>query len=187
MRRQQMRRVIESQFDPEPICSCNQKDDNKMEDGFNRMQPDKIDVTEEYYNDSIGTNTKGFQERSCCFEEHKALSSLSSDKYLLFKEFSKSGLDRLGFESIHDVNLLELWAGVRPYFEFIGPYWTLRAALGPLLETYILLDRLLFLQEHGDLVEACLVPLFDPTLSPRNVAVMARKISASMLESEYQT
>lgn len=59
--------------------------------------------------------------------------------------------------------------------EFIGPYWSLRAALGPLLETLILLDRLLFLQEQGSSVEAVMLPIFDPVLSPRNVAIIAKK------------
>lgn len=60
--------------------------------------------------------------------------------------------------------------------ELIGPYWSLRAALGPLLETILLLDRLLFLQEQGDSLEVLMLPIFDPTLSPRNVALIARKI-----------
>ncbi|KAJ0571640.1 hypothetical protein HanHA300_Chr05g0192431 [Helianthus annuus] len=60
--------------------------------------------------------------------------------------------------------------------EVIGPYWSLRAALGPVLETLILLDRLLFLQEQGDSVEAIMVPIFNPNISPRNVALIAKKI-----------
>ena len=60
--------------------------------------------------------------------------------------------------------------------ELIGPYWTLRAALGPVLETLILLDRLLFLQEQGSSVEALILPIFDPALSPRNMALIAKKI-----------
>lgn len=59
--------------------------------------------------------------------------------------------------------------------EMIGPYWSLRAALGPLLETFILLDRLLFLQEAGNSIEAMMLPIFDPELSPRNVAIIAKK------------
>lgn len=60
--------------------------------------------------------------------------------------------------------------------ELIGPYWTLRAALGPVLETLILLDRLLFLQEQGSSVESLILPIFDPALSPRNMALIAKKI-----------
>lgn len=59
--------------------------------------------------------------------------------------------------------------------DLIGPYWSLRAALGPVLETFILLDRLLFLQEQGNLIEALMLPIFDPILSPRNVAIIAKK------------
>ena len=59
--------------------------------------------------------------------------------------------------------------------DLIGPYWALRAALGPLVETYVLLDRLLFLQEQGQEMKVNMVPLFDPLLSPRNVAIIAVK------------
>lgn len=58
----------------------------------------------------------------------------------------------------------------------IGPYWSIRAALGPILETLLLLDRLLFLQEQGNVLEANMVPIFDPILSPRNIALIAKKI-----------
>lgn len=61
--------------------------------------------------------------------------------------------------------------------ELVGPYWTLRAALGPVLETLLLLDRLLYLQEQSNVLsQAVMVPLFDPVLSPRNVALIATKI-----------
>lgn len=67
--------------------------------------------------------------------------------------------------------------------DYIGPFWCLRAALGPLVETYILLDRLLFLQEQSNLVEALLFPLFDPTMSPRNMAIIAWKLSSNSSEA----
>ncbi|WVZ91226.1 hypothetical protein U9M48_037426 [Paspalum notatum var. saurae] len=91
-------------------------------------------------------------------------------KFTLFKDFTLSGLGRLGCGSVEDMNLLEIWKDVQPFSEYIGPFWCLRAALGPLVETYILLDRLLFLQEQSNLAEALLFPLFDPTVSPRNMA-----------------
>ena len=59
----------------------------------------------------------------------------------------------------------------------------LRAALGPLLETLIILDRLLFLQEQGSALEACLLPIFDPKISPRNVAIIAKKIDKDLRSS----
>ena len=45
--------------------------------------------------------------------------------------------------------------------------------LAPLWETLILLDRLLFLIERG--YPAALIPLFAPTISPRNYALVAFK------------
>ncbi|XP_020091374.1 protein RRNAD1 [Ananas comosus] len=100
------------------------------------------------------------------------------DKYMLFKEFSKSGLGRLGCGTLQDADFCEIWKDVLPFCELIGPFWSLRAALGPVVETYILLDRLLFLQEQSNSVEAVLVPIFDPILSPRNMAIIARKTDA---------
>lgn len=76
---------------------------------------------------------------------------------------------------------------LRNYYvqDLIGPYWSLRAALGPLLETLILLDRLLFLQEQGSTLEAYLLPIFDPSISPRNVAIIAKKIDKGLRSSCY--
>ncbi|XP_078178089.1 S-adenosyl-L-methionine-dependent methyltransferases superfamily protein isoform X3 [Carex rostrata] len=100
--------------------------------------------------------------------------------YAHFKEFCYSGLLRLGCGSdLQDNDLLEVWKEVQPFTEMIGPFWSLRVALGQLIETYILLDRLLFLQEQDNLIEAFLLPLFDPALSPRNVAVIAMKVTRS--------
>ena len=48
--------------------------------------------------------------------------------------------------------------------------------LGPLWEALILLDRLLYLRERGH--TARLVPLFDPSLSPRSYALVSVKAGA---------
>ena len=45
-----------------------------------------------------------------------------------------------------------------------GPYC--RLSLAPLLETVLLLDRCLYLEEEG--LPAIIFPLFHPSLSPRN-------------------
>ncbi|KAJ0748507.1 putative Methyltransferase domain-containing protein [Helianthus annuus] len=98
------------------------------------------------------------------------------DTCSLFEKFSKSGLHRLNLNQPHDVDFAGIWKEAEPFVEVIGAYWSLRAALGPVLETLILLDRLLFLQEQGDSVEAVMVPIFNPNISPRNVALIAKKI-----------
>ncbi|KAI0501364.1 hypothetical protein KFK09_016309 [Dendrobium nobile] len=187
LRRQQMRRAIESQFGAEStLYSFQLKDENNTVNKSIDMQSDEIKVTEEHYDrrtleESRSTNSKAFSEQPCHSQGYEeARYSTCSDRCVLFEEFNKSGLKHLGLESPQDFNLIELWMRAKPFFEFIGPYWSLRASLGPLIETYILLDRLLFLQEHGNFAEVQLVPLFDPTLSPRNVAIVARKIDANI-------
>jgi len=52
-------------------------------------------------------------------------------------------------------------------------YTCLRLMLGPLIEDLILVDRYLFLDQDPSNLWVGLVPLFDPTISPRNVAVIA--------------
>ncbi|KAK1626561.1 hypothetical protein QYE76_000876 [Lolium multiflorum] len=102
-------------------------------------------------------------------------------KFTLFKDFTASAFGRLGCGFVEDLHLFEIWKSVQHFTEFIGPFWCLRAALGPLVETYILLDRLLFLQEQGSAVQASLFPLFDPAMSPRNMAVVAWKLTGDAL------
>ncbi|KAI6687063.1 hypothetical protein NL676_023891 [Syzygium grande] len=102
--------------------------------------------------------------------------TLFRDKCLHFEKFNLSGLHRLGLKPLQDINFHAIWKETEPFAEVIGPYWSLRAALGAVLETLIVLDRLLFLQEKGNSLEAFMLPAFDPSLSPRNLAIVAVKI-----------
>ncbi|KAG0760693.1 hypothetical protein G6F16_010383 [Rhizopus arrhizus] len=51
--------------------------------------------------------------------------------------------------------------------------WTLRALMAPIIESIILVDRWLYLEESTDHV--CAYPLFDLSASPRNVVFVASK------------
>ncbi|KAL6283271.1 hypothetical protein ACE6H2_014200 [Prunus campanulata] len=97
--------------------------------------------------------------------------------YPLFQKYCLSGLCRLGLEPLKETDIHGIWKQVESFAELIGPYWSLRAAFGPLLETFLLLDRLLFLQEQGSSIEAVMLPIFNPALSPRNVAIIAKKLT----------
>ncbi|KAL0353453.1 UNVERIFIED_CONTAM: hypothetical protein Sangu_0926600 [Sesamum angustifolium] len=76
----------------------------------------------------------------------------SADRYSMFVKFCKSGLGRLGLCVPQDIEFSRLWEEAEEFYDLVGPYWTLRAALGPVLETILLLDRLLFLQEQGNVL-----------------------------------
>ncbi|NXG03576.1 RRNAD protein, partial [Sakesphorus luctuosus] len=52
-------------------------------------------------------------------------------------------------------------------------FCTLGQLLAPVVETLVLLDRLLYLREQG--FHCALVPLFNPLFSPRNVALVAAR------------
>ncbi|KAJ0257170.1 S-adenosyl-L-methionine-dependent methyltransferases superfamily protein [Hirschfeldia incana] len=102
--------------------------------------------------------------------------SSDSNSYSSFEKFCLSAFTRLNLEHPQDLDLSATWNEADAFTELIGPYWSLRAALGPVLETLILLDRLMFLQEQGDSIEVTMLPIFDPTISPRNVAIIAKRL-----------
>nr|XP_019703475.1 protein RRNAD1 isoform X2 [Elaeis guineensis] len=187
LRRQRMRNIIESKLGAKGCATVpffTSKQQCKSAACSLTMKNDELEVDDGCYSNMT------LRGDACTTSEELPQSSSSSDircletpvektdNYLAFKEFSMSGLSRLGCGPSEDINLLEIWKEAQPFTEFVGPFWSLRAALGPLVETYILLDRLLFLQEQGNSVEALLFPLFDPTISPRNVVIVARKTGA---------
>ena len=94
--------------------------------------------------------------------------SLPFDKYLA-ECYRRLGLAPLSSEEsgallAETTPMLERWQDVVAFY-------VLRLLLAPLWEALILLDRLLYLREHG--YPSLLVPLFDPTLSPRSYALVA--------------
>lgn len=58
--------------------------------------------------------------------------------------------------------------------------WTIRAMLGACIESLILLDRIIYLQEWSKQnetpLEIQLRPIFDPIVSPRNMALIVKKL-----------
>lgn len=82
------------------------------------------------------------------------------------------GLPSLSEGEIRDLSdLVAQWKKVTMFF-------MLRVALAPCVESLLLLDRAIFLTEQNisssqQLVEVNLVPIFDPTISPRNMALVA--------------
>ncbi|KAL6547003.1 hypothetical protein OROMI_022724 [Orobanche minor] len=158
-----------------------------------RILESNADITESFSQKNCSTRAKNsLHDEPSSYPKILCKESSSVDRYSLFVEFCKSGLGRLGLYDSQDIDFSKLWKETEEYSvlrylskanrcanqlqELVGPYWTLRAALGPVLETLLLLDRLLFLQEQGDVLFAVLLPLFDPVLSPRNMALIAEKV-----------
>ncbi|KAE8652020.1 hypothetical protein Csa_004742 [Cucumis sativus] len=152
----------------------------KREDSVSsQCHEDKLEASQSDLIGGLPVNVNAFSHTVSDHGSTPCEQSKSVDKYPLFEKFCHSGLNRLGIQSSQDMDCYGIWMDTDPFTELIGPYWSLRAALGPVLETCILLDRLLFLQEQGGSVEAILLPIFDPSLSPRNVAIIARKVGTT--------
>ncbi|CAN1841517.1 Methyltransferase-like protein 25B [Linum perenne] len=124
-------------------------------------------------NSSSALESNAMSEGSSCNLANRG--HASPHKNALFEKFSVSGLSRLGLEPLEEIDFHKIWNEAQPSAELIGPYWSLRAALGPVLETLLLLDRLLFIQEQEGIQDATMVPIFDPAISPRNLAIIARR------------
>eukprot|EP00249_Psilotum_nudum_P004454 c17976_g1_i1 orf=210-2135(-) len=113
-------------------------------------------------------------------------SEQKNEKQFGFQDYACTALARLGLKHISVHELAQIWKEVEPHVALIGPFWSLRAVLAPVIETYILLDRLLYLQEHihhrlestaeyANISAIMLIPLFSPSISPRNMAIISIK------------
>jgi|GEM_PF-1037965 len=101
----------------------------------------------------------------------------NSTAKLYDKSFSTYALDqfkRIGIEPRHCEEALEKYFADPARQELIWQMLAggiIRNAIGRLLEVYLLLDRVLYLEEHGYKVQ--LLQVFDEILSPRNLGIIA--------------
>ncbi|XP_060112696.1 methyltransferase-like protein 25B [Heteronotia binoei] len=91
---------------------------------------------------------------------------------LTFEEYIRLGLQRVGLDPnvALDHVALESMLGQQ---QRVVAFFSLALLLAPVVETLILLDRMIYLQEQGFQCE--LIPLFNPTFSPRNLVLVAAK------------
>lgn len=90
-----------------------------------------------------------------------------------FENYAKLALDRLGLDTYIGDEILKTVQFKLSKWKDVVAFYTIRLALAPVVETLILLDRMFYLQEQG--VSSYLIPVFDPSLSPRNLALVAYK------------
>ncbi|XP_019896881.2 protein RRNAD1 isoform X2 [Esox lucius] len=91
---------------------------------------------------------------------------------LSFTEYARLGLPRVGLPPDLPLDADRVEAMLRQEGRVVV-YFSLALLLAPVVETLVLLDRMLYLQEKG--LDSQLVPLFDPAFSPRNLVLMAMK------------
>ncbi|CAA6668561.1 unnamed protein product [Spirodela intermedia] len=186
LRRRQLRRVLNSQLDGgERSIEFSAKGQCDKESHLLTLQCAEAEAANGHDRDCSCTTSDikdvcGSSSKFCLFEEFSraGLSRLGIETQIILTSWE--------YGRMFNLSLYGLWISRSPFLFFslipfqqdftpdlvvlmhlimqdlIGPYWALHAALGPLVETYLLLDRLLFLQEQGDGVEVKMVPLFDP-------------------------
>ncbi|XVE52851.1 hypothetical protein DITRI_Ditri02bG0157500 [Diplodiscus trichospermus] len=178
LRRKQQRRIMEPELhDDESTYSSSLQRPSNMDEACSIIQCGEYGPGD---NSGLRLDLDALFSKTSLHTGSRSEGTVSADKYSLFEKFCQSGLYRLGLKPLDDINFHCIWKEVEPYVNLIGIYWSLRAAFGPLLETIILLDRLLFLQEQADQLEAVMVPIFDPVFSPRNVAIIAKKLDTGV-------
>ncbi|XP_075856364.1 methyltransferase-like protein 25B isoform X2 [Microcebus murinus] len=103
---------------------------------------------------------------------------------LKIEEYVQRGLQRVGLDPQLPLNLAALQAHQAQENRVVA-FFSLALLLAPLVETLILLDRLLYLQEQG--FHAELLPIFSPELSPRNLVLVATKMPLGQAFSALET
>mmetsp|Transcript_17509 Transcript_17509/g.24199 ORF Transcript_17509/g.24199 Transcript_17509/m.24199 type:complete len:225 (-) Transcript_17509:116-790(-) len=115
-----------------------------------------------------------------------------------FLDYTLNMLDHANLPArLHEEEIKQVWAEVAPHTRLLAVFWTLRTTIAGALEAFLVLDRLMYMLEQSsssnpkvhydkgifrpffDLkkeangFELMLVPIFDPTISPRNLAIVA--------------
>ena len=101
------------------------------------------------------------------------LGSLKGGWAMPFGEYARTALARLEIasERVAQVEWAKYEALVATAWEDVAKFFCVRVVLAPVLETVLLYDRTAWLRERG--FRAGLHALFDPALSPRNLALCA--------------
>ncbi|XP_068179082.1 methyltransferase-like protein 25B isoform X2 [Antennarius striatus] len=92
--------------------------------------------------------------------------------FLPFTEYARLGLARVGLPPGLPLDSERVEAMLRQQVRVVA-YFSLTLLLAPVVETLVLLDRMIYLQENG--VDSQLVALFNPNFSPRNIVLVALK------------
>jgi len=105
--------------------------------------------------------------------KHSILKSVARAHQLPFKDYAKQATSKLPVSiDPEELDTNEIHKELNSWWDVVT-YYTIRLALAPVLETVVLLDRCLYLYENGH--RCLLIPLFDPSISPRNQIIFAVK------------
>ena len=91
-------------------------------------------------------------------------------EYSTPNSYCKAALSKLGHEGIDAMQIDSYFERYKQKFKQIAVVWALRAAIGDVIESSILMDRLEYANEAG--LTAIIEAVVDPCHSPRNMALI---------------
>ncbi|XP_013910877.1 PREDICTED: protein RRNAD1 [Thamnophis sirtalis] len=135
-----------------------------MEDYLLRLEHDSPSLKTHCYRARLETLIRAIDPT----KKRLGVQAIPKAHQMTFEQYARQGLERVGMSP-------------RGPLEPASPaqqrqvvvFFSLAHLLAPLVETLILLDRMIYLQEQG--FPCALVPLFDPALSARNLVLVAAK------------
>uniref|UniRef100_L7LYT7 Putative rrna adenine n-6-methyltransferase n=1 Tax=Rhipicephalus pulchellus TaxID=72859 RepID=L7LYT7_RHIPC len=106
-------------------------------------------------------------------QRHCGLGSVKHAANLTFSQYARKALQKFPLPlPDEDLDLPELELAMNEW-QRVVIFYSLRLLLAPVIESLLLVDRMLYLWDRC--IPSCLLPLFDPCLSPRNLVLLAFK------------
>ncbi|XP_077514618.1 methyltransferase-like protein 25B [Amblyomma americanum] len=106
-------------------------------------------------------------------QRHCGLGCVKHASSMTFAQYARKALQKFPFPlPDEDVDVPELELAMNEW-QRVVIFFSLRLLLAPVIESLVLIDRMLYLWDRY--IPSCLLPLFDPCLSPRNLVLLAFK------------
>ncbi|XP_075537807.1 methyltransferase-like protein 25B isoform X2 [Dermacentor variabilis] len=106
-------------------------------------------------------------------QRHCGLGSVKHADSLTFSQYARKALEKFPLTlPDEDLDSPELELAMDEW-QRVVVFYSLRLLLAPVIESLILVDRMLYLWDRC--ISSSLLPLFDPCLSPRNLVLLAFK------------
>ncbi|XP_071040474.1 methyltransferase-like protein 25B isoform X3 [Parasteatoda tepidariorum] len=107
--------------------------------------------------------------------KHLGLRGVKHAECLAFHEYAEQALCKVDVKIPKETLLSQETVSLLSRWKEVLTFYSLRLIIAPVIETLILMDRLLYLYEKG--CPCCVAPVFDPTLSPRNFVLLSVKVN----------
>ncbi|XP_030638269.1 methyltransferase-like protein 25B [Chanos chanos] len=139
-----------------------------VEDYVERLREGSGLLKSHCYRATLETIIRGLRPDLC----RAGIQTIKKAHDLSFSEYAQLGFQRVGLPADLPLDHASVNAMLKQNSKVLV-YFSLSLLLAPVVETMVLLDRMLFLQEKG--LQSQLVALFDPAFSPRNLVLVAVK------------